>query len=149
MTHICVGNLTIIGSDNGLSPGRRQAIIWTNAGILLIRPLGTKFSEILVTIHTFSFMKMYLKMSTKWWPFCLGLIVSRIPCYPLGTPGEHRQQVIIFACSAPRNFLKQMWFSVDWICRNIFQWNLNQTTTVLYQEMDFKIYLNVLTLRLL
>ena len=27
MTHICVGNLTIIGSDNGLSPGRRQAII--------------------------------------------------------------------------------------------------------------------------
>ena len=26
VTHICVGNLTIIGSDNGLSPGRRQAI---------------------------------------------------------------------------------------------------------------------------
>ena len=38
VTHICVGNLTIIGSDNGLSPGRRQAIIWTNAGILLIGP---------------------------------------------------------------------------------------------------------------
>ena len=46
VTHICVGNLTIIGSDNGLSPGRRQAIIWTNAGILLIGPLGTNFSEI-------------------------------------------------------------------------------------------------------
>ena len=27
VTHICVGKLTIIGSDNGLSPGRRQAII--------------------------------------------------------------------------------------------------------------------------
>ena len=40
VTHICVGKLTIIGSDNGLAPGRRQAIIWTNAGILLIRPLG-------------------------------------------------------------------------------------------------------------
>ena len=40
VTHICVSKLTIIGSDNGLSPGRRQAIIWTNAGILLIRPLG-------------------------------------------------------------------------------------------------------------
>ena len=38
MTHICVINLTIIGSDNGLSPGRRQAIIWTNAGILFIDP---------------------------------------------------------------------------------------------------------------
>ena len=38
VTHICVGKLTIIGPDNGLSPGRRQAIIWTYAGILLIRP---------------------------------------------------------------------------------------------------------------
>ena len=39
VTHICVNKLAIIGSDNGLglSPGRRQAIIWTNAGILLIR----------------------------------------------------------------------------------------------------------------
>ena len=46
--HICVDNLTIIGSDNGLSPGRREAIIWTNVGILLIEPLGTNFSEILV-----------------------------------------------------------------------------------------------------
>ena len=45
VTHICVGNLTIIGSDNGLSPGRRQAIILTNAGILLIGPLGTNFNE--------------------------------------------------------------------------------------------------------
>ena len=45
MTHIYVGKLTIIGSDNGLSPGRRQAIIWTNAVILLIGPLGTNFSD--------------------------------------------------------------------------------------------------------
>ena len=50
MTHICVSKLTIIGSDNGLSPGRRQAIIWTNAGILFIRT-----------------------SSGKWRPFCLGL----------------------------------------------------------------------------
>ena len=45
VTHICVSDLTSIGSDNGLSPGRRQAIIRTNGGILLIRPLGTNFSE--------------------------------------------------------------------------------------------------------
>ena len=76
VTHICVGNLTIIGSDNGLLPGRHQAIIWTNAGIVLIRPLGTNFSEILIGIQTFSFKKMYLKMSSvKWRPFCLGLNV--------------------------------------------------------------------------
>ena len=57
MTDICVSNLTIIDSDNGLSPGRRQAIIWTNAGILLIGPLGTNFSEILIEIQTFSLRK--------------------------------------------------------------------------------------------
>ena len=74
--HICVGNLTSIGSDNGLSPNRRQAIIWTNAGILLIGPLATNFSEILIEIHTFSFKKMHLKMlSGKWRPSCLGLNV--------------------------------------------------------------------------
>ena len=73
MTHTCVGKLTIIASDNGLSPGRRQAIIWTNAGILLIGPLGTKFNKMLIKIHTFSFKKMHLKMSSaKWRSFCLG-----------------------------------------------------------------------------
>ena len=41
VTHICVVNLTIIGSDNGLAPCRGQTIIWTNIGILLIGPLGT------------------------------------------------------------------------------------------------------------
>ena len=51
--HICVSKLTIIGSDNGLSPGRRQAIIWTNAGILLIWALETTFSEIVIEIQTF------------------------------------------------------------------------------------------------
>ena len=74
VTHICVGKLTIIGSDNGLSPERRQAIIWTNAGILLIGPLGTNFSEILIGIQTFSFKKMHLKMSSATWRlFGLGL----------------------------------------------------------------------------
>ena len=78
VTHICVGKLTIIGSDNGLSPGRCQAIIWTNAGILLIEPLGTNFSEILIGIQIFSFKKMRLKMSSaKWRPFCLGLNVLK------------------------------------------------------------------------
>ena len=38
-------NTTTIGSDNGLSPSRHQAIIWINAGILLIGPIGTNFSE--------------------------------------------------------------------------------------------------------
>ena len=80
---ICVGKLTIIASDNGLSPGRRQAIIWTNAGILLIGPLGTNFSEILIAIETFSFQKNHLKMSSgKCRPFCLGLnVLTSTPKY--------------------------------------------------------------------
>ena len=79
VTHICVSNLTITGSDNGLSPGRRQAIICTNAGILLIRPLGTNLRELLIEIHSLSFKKMHLKMSSgKWQPFCVGLNVLNI-----------------------------------------------------------------------
>ena len=55
--HICVSKLTIIGSDNGSSPGRRQAIVWINDGILLIRSLRTNFSKSLCEIRTFSFKK--------------------------------------------------------------------------------------------
>ena len=54
--HICISKATGIGSDNGLSPGRRQASIWTNAGILLIQTLGTNFRWILSEIHTSSIM---------------------------------------------------------------------------------------------
>ena len=76
VTHICVSKLTIIGSDNGLSPGRRQAIILTNAGMLLIGALGTNVSEVLIKICTFSLKKMVLKMSSgKRRPSCLSLNV--------------------------------------------------------------------------
>ena len=52
--HISVSKLAIIGSDNGLSPDRHQAIIWTNAGILLIGPSWTNLSDILIEIRTFA-----------------------------------------------------------------------------------------------
>ena len=74
VTHICASKLTSIGTGNGLSPGRRQPIIWTNAGILLTGPLGTNFSDILIKIHTFSIKKVHLnRYSAEWRPFCLGL----------------------------------------------------------------------------
>ena len=50
-----------------MSPGRRQAIISANAGILVIETLGTNFSEILIKIYIFSIKKMYLKMSSGKW----------------------------------------------------------------------------------
>ena len=59
------------GPYNGLAPDRRQAIIWANAGILLIWHLATNFSEMLIEYEMFSFKKIHLKMSSaKWNPFC-------------------------------------------------------------------------------
>ena len=74
--YIFVGNLATIGSDNGLSPGRHQAITWTNAGILLIGPSWTNLSEILNEIPTFSFKKMRLKVSSA----KMSAILSRPQC---------------------------------------------------------------------
>ena len=90
-THICVSKLTTIASDNDLSPGRRQAIIWTNAEILLIGPLGINLSEILGEIHTFSFKKMRLKRSSgKWRPFYLGLnVLNTLMATFMESPIQH------------------------------------------------------------
>ena len=66
-------NRDSIVSDNGLSPIRRQAIIWTNAELLPIGPLGTNCSEISINIKKISFAKMHLKiLSAKLRPFCPG-----------------------------------------------------------------------------
>ena len=76
VTHICVSKLTSIASSNGLSPRRRQAFIWTNAGILSIGTLETNLSEILIEIITVSFTRRRLKVSSAIRrPFCLGLNV--------------------------------------------------------------------------
>ena len=78
VTHICINNLTIIGSDNGLSPGRCQVIIWTNDEMFSIQTLGKNFNEILIKFHIFSLKKMHLNMSSgNWWPFCLSINVLR------------------------------------------------------------------------
>ena len=66
VTHICIDKLSIIGPDNGLSPGRHEAIIWTNTGILLIRTLGTNFGEILNE----KFMHIHSRKCI--WKYCLG-----------------------------------------------------------------------------
>ena len=79
VTHICVSKLTIIGSDNGLLPGRCQVIIWTSAGILLI---GTNFNEILIKILTFPFKKIHLKMLFAKW--CLFHLVPNVLAKMLG-----------------------------------------------------------------
>ena len=65
--HICVGKLITIVSDKGLSPGRRQAIIWNNSGILLIWLFGTNFNKFSIEIQAVSLTKIRLKMSSMCW----------------------------------------------------------------------------------
>ena len=115
VTHMCVGNLTIIGSDNGLSPSLRQAITWTNAGILLIEPQVTNFSEILNEIHTFSFKKMHSNVSSaNWRPFCLGLSVLTWQGQMMHT----RVSKTIIVYSVPSHYMNQCWLNVDWTLVN-------------------------------
>ena len=79
VTRICIGNLTIVGSDDDLSPSRHQSIIWTNAGIMLIRTLGTNYSEILSESLTFTCKKMHFKIYLGTWrPFCLGFNMMKL-----------------------------------------------------------------------
>ena len=115
--------LTIIGSDNGLSPARRQAIIWTNDGILLIGPLGTNVSEILIEIYTFLFKKMRLKLSSaKWWPFCLGLSVlfNHARGYPASREMLDRRwaNVITYVGAMSANDV-----GPTWICPSVQRWH--------------------------
>ena len=66
MRHTCVSKLTIIASGNGLSPGRHQAIFWTNVEYCQLA-LGNKLQWNFIRIHTFSIKKMSLKMSSAKW----------------------------------------------------------------------------------
>ena len=88
VTHICIGNLTTISSDNGLSPGWLVAIIWINAEVLLIWTLGTNFCKILIEIHISSFTKMHWKIVKK-----MPDILSRPQC----TNNWHKQMEQIAA----------------------------------------------------
>ena len=119
MTHTCVGNLTIIGSDNGLSPSRCQAITWTNVWILLIRPLGTNFSEIFIEINKFSFKKIHLKTSfRKWRPFCLGLNVNHKMWYSWTFYFLYMRWVLqIMLSISLTNFIIVAWLKM-WACND-------------------------------
>ena len=79
MLHICVGELSTIGSGNGSSPVWRQAITGTNGELFPFGPSETNFSEIRIKIVNFSFKKMHVKMSSAKSPFCSGLN-ELMPC---------------------------------------------------------------------
>ena len=112
-TPICVGNLTFIGSDNGLSPGRCQAIIWTNAWILLTGPLWTNFSKILIKIPTFSLKKMHLKVfvckmaAILSWPQCVNSL------WISGARVWQGTGLLLAHIMAPNHYLRQCWLIIS------------------------------------
>ena len=143
MTHICVRKLTIFGSDNGLSPCRRQVIIWINTGMLLTRTLVTNFGEIFGEIHTFSFKKMHLKMSSVTWrQFRRGLDVLKRWKRTGNTKPltKHSEMVDALLRYLPLNFavcinIRQKTFTCD-----VYQppWNLAQVSTPIPPSKPWK-----------
>ena len=101
--------------NNGLSPIRHQAIIWTNTALLSIGPLGINFSEILIIIQDFSFMKMHLQISSvKWQPF-----------WPGGDESTHVNQPIWIMSSdhkkkSQRNYNMKSFTSINWLHQPIW-----------------------------
>ena len=89
MTHICISKITIIGSDYGLSPGLRQANIWRNVGILLIWPLGTKFSEILIIDQSSYIFSQENAYAACGMPFCLSLNELKCPNSTVNSAHSH------------------------------------------------------------
>ena len=74
VTHICVGNLITIGSDNGLSPGRCQVIIWTNTGIHIVYWTTRNTPQWNVNRNSYIYIQGNTFVNVcKWRQFCLGL----------------------------------------------------------------------------
>ena len=93
-------NKAVSDSDNGLSPVRRQANFWSNAGICLILLLGTYSIETLIQKQQFSFKRMHLNMSSAiWWSFCLGrhfdIIWSNAGIFLIVTLGSYSMETLI------------------------------------------------------
>ena len=129
VTHICGSTPTIIGSDNGLSPGWRQAIIWTNAGILSTGPVGTNFIEILMEILIFSFQKMSLKVSSAKWRFCLGLNV-----WTHGDLVMTWRMVNLWWQTSKKLLHESMLAFANWTAVNKLQWNFYEQKIIFSPE---------------
>ena len=141
--HICVRKLTIIVPDNGLSPCRRQAIIWSNAGILLIQTIGTDFGEILSESPIFSFKKMHLKMlCVKWQPFYLSFkvlthcgLVMHMWSYKLHIwiSGQHHYWFRLWLVTnlVPSHYINQVWLTISWNHRT----NFNKILIILINQL--------------
>ena len=138
--HKCVDNVTIIGSDNGLLLGRRQAIIWANAWIVLIGHLWTNFSGIFnrnpyIFIQENAFEKIVCQMTAislgltvltdsnieAWWHICSPMN-SIITWSDDSLPGANP------LCETVQS-------NFSWITKSTLEWNLYQIRTIVYGNM--------------
>ena len=104
VTHTCFGKLTITGSDNGLSPNRRQTIIGTNAGILL--SLRNKLQWNLNQNSHFFIQENAFKNVVWKWPFCFGLnVLKAVERSSLAT--VHWNQTVVILMIASLKWLPQ------------------------------------------
>ena len=132
MIHKCVSTLAIPDSSNDLLPIRRQAIIWTNAGILLFGSLGTNFSEMLFEIQTFTFKKVNTKMlSVKWRPFCLRLnMLENMSFRGMTSFSWDRKHSLVLTCRA----IFLCYSNISNICKICLIENLLLHTKRLFQD---------------
>ena len=119
MMHICVSKQTIIGSDNGLSPGRRQAIIWINSGMLFIGSLGINFNEILIKnlyilFQENPFENIVWKMAS---------ILSRSQCVNMYRRYGSNLQIFCFPTAPGRYIMPGHKLNFQKYISDIFHWN--------------------------
>ena len=85
--------------------------------MLLIGPLGTIFSEILIGIQTFSYKKMHLKMlSVKWNPFSLSLNMLTHLCLVWDIYTSLKTAVITQAMYKPTTAKSEIFGANDMTC---------------------------------
>ena len=143
VTHICVSKLIIIGSDNGLSPDRRQAIVWTNAGILLKHWGRDEMDAISQTTfsNAFSWMKIFehrLEFHMKFVPKDpINNILALVQIMAWGRPGDKPLSESMMV-SLPTHICvtRPQW--VNWILGNKLQWNFNRNSNIFVQEIAFE-----------
>ena len=81
VTHICVSKLTIMGPDNGLSPGRHHHLnqCWNNVNSTLGNKLQWNLNR---NSNNFIHENAFESVVWKWRPFCLG--PNEFGCLHLG-----------------------------------------------------------------
>ena len=138
--HICISKLSIIGSDNVLPPGRRQAIIWKKQCcnfVNTLRPIqnGRHFAD---DIFKYTFLNQNARISLK---ISLKVRINNIPALvqtmawrrPIDKP---LSEPIMVSLLTHICITQPQWVYRN--PRNNFQCNLKRNTCIFLQENAFE-----------